>query len=103
MNLNETNAASIAKVVTFEQALEIIAQLDAAHDAIIWPEGCGTGPMGLTPDHIKFGPEFRNARARSEGIKAIQRKFVPVFSKRFKKEIIAHRDAKRAAKLAANA
>lgn len=100
MQINETNAASIAKVVTFEQALLIKDQLDAAHDAIVWPEGCGTGPMGLTPDHIKFSPEFRKARAASQNILAIMRKFNQVFSKRFKKEIIAHRDAKRAAKLA---
>lgn len=102
MNLNVSNAAAIAKIVTFEQALEIISQLDAAHDAIVWPEGTGSGPMGLTPDEIKFGPEFRKARATSEGLKAIQRKFNQVFSKRFKKEIIKHRDEKRAARLAAS-
>lgn len=102
MQMNTTNAAAIAKVVTFEQALDIIAQLDAQHDAIVWPEGTGSGPMGLTPDAIKFGPEFRRARAASDNIKAIQRKFVPVFSKRFKKEIIKHRDERRAAKLAAS-
>jgi hypothetical protein len=103
MNLNIENAAAIAKVVTFEQALEIKAQLDAAHEAIVWPEGCGTGPMGLTPDHIKFAAPYRAANARSQNIMAIMRKFNQVYSKRFKKEIRAHIDAKRAAKIAANA
>lgn len=98
MQLNETNAAAIANNVTFEQAMEIKAQLEAAHDAIIWPEGTGSGAMGLTPDAIKFSPEFRKARATSQGIMAIERKFNQVFSKRFKKEIRAHIEAKRAAK-----
>ena len=101
--INATNAAAIAKVATFEQSLEIKEALEAAHKAIVWPEGTGSGAMGLTPDHIKFTPEFRNARARSQGIMEIERKFNQVFSKRFKKEIIAHIAAKRAAKLAANA
>lgn len=102
MQMNETNAAAIAKVITFDQYLEINAQLDAAHAAIVWPQGTGTGPMGLTPDAIKFGPEFRKARAASQNIMAIQRKFNQVCSKRFKKEIRAHIAAKRAAKIAAN-
>lgn len=102
MNLNLANAAVVAKIVTFAQYLEIKDQLDAAHKAIVWPEGVGTGPMGLTPDHIKFGPEYRAARNRSESIMAIERKFNQVASKRFKKEIRAHIDAKRAAKMTAN-
>lgn len=101
--INATNAATIAKYVTFEQYLEINAQIDAAHDAIVWPEGVGSGPMGLTPDAIKFGPEFRKARATSEGLKLIGRKFNQVCSKRFKKEIREHIAARRAAKNAAAA
>jgi len=26
--------------------------------------GCGTGPMGLTPDDVKASPAYREARAR---------------------------------------
>lgn len=102
MNINVTNAAAIARAVTFEQYLEIISQFDAMHKAIVWPEGTGSGAMGLTPDHIRLGAEYRMARGKSEGLKAIERKFHAVTSKRFKKEIRAHIDAKRAAKMAAN-
>lgn len=97
MQINATNASAIAKVITFEQYLEISSQLDAAHKAIQWPEGTGSGAMGLTPDHIRLSPEYRTARATSEALKKIERAFNQVCSKRFKKEIRAHIDAKRAA------
>ncbi len=100
MIINETNAATFAKYVTFDQYLEVTNQLDAAHKAIAWPVGTGSGQMGLTPDHIKATTEFRQARAKSESIKRIERAFNQVCSKRFKKEIRAYIDARRAAKMA---
>lgn len=99
--INLTNAAAFGKSVTFEQYLEVNAKLEEMQKAIVWPEGTGSGPMGLTPDHIKFGAEYRNARNTSETLREIGRRFNGAASKRFKKEIRAHIDAKRAAKLAA--
>lgn len=99
--INLTNAASFGKIVTFAQFLEVGAQIESMRKAIVWPEGTGSGPMGLTPDHIKFSPEYRKARSTSETLKEIERKFNSTAAKRFKKEIRAHIDAKRAAKNAA--
>lgn len=101
--INVTNAAAFGKSVTFEQYLAVNAKLDAMRAAIVWPEGTGSGAMGLTPDHIKATPEFRYARSTSETLKEIGRKFNGAASKRFKKEIRAHIDAKRAVKLATSA
>lgn len=100
--INLANAATFGKHVTFEQYLEVNAKLDEMHKDIVWPEGTGSGPMGLTPEHIRLSPEFRKARSTSETLKEIGRKFNGTASKRFKKEIRAHIDAKRAAKMAAN-
>ena len=99
--INATNAATFGKHVTFEQYLDVIEKLETMGREIVWPEGVGSGAMGLTPDHIKFSPEYRAARNRSEQIKDIIRKFNSTAAPRFKKEMRARIDAKRAAKLAA--
>lgn len=68
-----------------------------------------SGPMGLTPDHVKASPAFRrdndawnkaNAAIRAFDLAFMRahRKTWPVY---FKKDIIAERDAVRAARLAA--
>jgi hypothetical protein len=57
-----------------------------------------TGPMGLTPDHVKATPEWRAAKARYERAFAAMRKFNAVFVKVFAKELRAQRDARRAAR-----
>lgn len=100
--INETNAAAFGKSVTFEQYLEIIEKLEQMGRDIVWPEGVGSGAMGLTPENIRISPAYRSAKGRSDQIFAITRNLNSTAVKRFKKELAAHRDAKRAAKLAAN-
>jgi len=60
-----------------------------------------TGPMGLTPDAVRATPEWKAAYAANESAMTALRDFNGPYTKKFKKEIIAARDAKREAKLAA--
>jgi hypothetical protein len=56
--------------LTFEQAkarqAELIAVCTETSRAWKAVPGAGTGPMGLTPDAVKFGPEYRAARRAYE-------------------------------------
>ena len=45
------------------------------------------GPMGLTPDAVKFSPEFRSAKTAYDTAAAKSRKFRSAYSKAFAKEI----------------
>jgi len=54
--------------------------------------------MGLTPDHVRATPEWRAARSRFDRAFAAQRAFNAVFVRKFKKEIVAQRDARREAR-----
>lgn len=56
-------------------------------------------PNGLTPDSVKFSPEFKTAKAAFNSAFAASRAFHGTYNKKFKKELIAERDAKRQAKL----
>lgn len=57
------------------------------------------GPTGLTPDNVKFSPEFRFAKAAFNMAFAASRAFHGANTKRFAKELRAERDAKRQEKL----
>lgn len=85
--------------LTFEKAKEIQEALNlAANNAskvlkdIVGDE---VGPMGLTPDHIKFSPEYQSALATFNHANARSRAFNGPFVKQFKKELAELRKAKR--------
>lgn len=63
--------------------------------------GIGTGPMGLTPDHIKASPDYRAKRRAYDFHAAQLRRTAAFMAKHFKAEMLADRDAARAAKMAA--
>ena len=75
----------ISKVV--KQQLE--AETQAAIDKLNAIRGNERGPMGLTPDHIKFSPEYQQANAEFEKAFQVQRKFNAKFSRQYKNEIRA--------------
>ncbi len=52
------------------------------------------GPMGLTPDAVKFSPEYRLAKTQYERAAAAVRNFNSTYTKRFAAEIRADRRAK---------
>jgi hypothetical protein len=57
--------------------------------------GVGTGRMGLTPDGVKFSSAYRGAAAELAVAMANARRFNAWYTKAFKKELRAERDAKR--------
>jgi hypothetical protein len=59
--------------------------------------GIGSGPMGLTPDAIKFSPEYREASAAYQRAAGILKDYAKGYCRTFKREIAADRDARRAA------
>jgi hypothetical protein len=63
--------------------------------------GVGSGPMGLTPEHIRTSAAYQSARANFEASKLECGKFATPYLKRFKREIAADRAARYAAKSAA--
>lgn len=79
------------------EALQLASELTSAKLRAI--PGIGSGPMGLTPDAIKFGPEYRAAKRAYDNSAAILRDFAKTYCKAWPKEIRALRDARRAAKL----
>lgn len=54
--------------------------------------------IGLTPDEIKFSPEYKKAKSKVDAAFQNLRKFNGPFVKKYKKEIIKTRNEKRAAK-----
>lgn len=53
--------------------------------------GAGSGPMGLTPDHIRARPEWQVARKESSEKFEALRQFNSFFTKTFAKEYRAER------------
>ena len=83
---------------TFNDAKAALeANLAAAGKVLGAIPGVGTGPMGLTPDEVKFSPEYRNAKKAVDAAFAALRNFNGKYVKVFKNEIRAERDARRAA------
>lgn len=84
------------------------ARENAAGKAYSGFPGAGSGPMGLTPDHIRTSPAFRAVYAEwceaSARIAAFDKAFTRAHRKTwpvyFKREICAERDARRADVLA---
>lgn len=79
---NEHNQAS----VKLEEAGERLARE-------LGIEACG--PMGLTPDAIKFNPEYQKAWKQERQAFSAMREFNMQFARVFKREIREERNAKR--------
>lgn len=86
--------------ITFAEYQEIRA---AHHDRVQATSAALLGyprlPNGLTPDSVKFSPEFQTAKAAFNSAFAASRAFHGTYTKGFTKELGAERDAKRQAKL----
>lgn len=85
------------KAGPFDQAKakfdRLMAAVDAASEAL---QQFPKGAMGLTPDAVKASPEFRAAKARFEDANAAGKKYAGPYNKRWKAEIAAERNARRA-------
>lgn len=89
----------------FIQAKAHKAELEMAHDAaairLRLASGTERGTMGLTPDHIKATPEWRNAfNAERNAFKAMA-DFNKHINKMFKRELMEEFKARRIAKIMA--
>lgn len=84
--------------MTYEEAKAardaIEARLKAASDTLKAIPGIGSGPMGLTPDHIKSSPEYREANRAYLAIHHELRRFNSAFTKQYRREIAAERRTK---------
>lgn len=58
--------------------------------------GVGSGPMGLTPDSVKFSPEYREARAAYDRASSMARAFNGAFVREYRRELAEERAARRA-------
>lgn len=77
---------------TYTEAKIIKSQLEAENS--VWSKRLSVfpkGPMGLTPDHIKFSPEYREVKENFDKSWKYMRDFNGWFTKKFKKEIAAER------------
>jgi hypothetical protein len=88
-------------MTTFSEVRRIRDDLYVAQDAAAkklqsFPRG---GPMGLTPDAVKFSPEFQAAKRRYDEITKAVKKINQFMTKNFKKELKDERDAIRAGKV----
>lgn len=81
----------------------IRADLESAHAAAVRElrtiPGVGAGQMGLTPDAVKFSPEFRACKSALDVAAARLRSFNGAHAARFAKEIRADIATARAARL----
>ncbi len=77
--------------MTYEEAKVVKADLEAKLAAIVTPPLAGSGPMGLTPDHVKATPEWKAYRIAHDTAFAALRNFNGWYVKTFKKEIRAER------------
>lgn len=83
-------------------ALEVLeGEAIAAGRALADLPGVGSGPQGLTPDAVKASPAYRAARASFEQATAAahhhRRAFTREHGARYRADIRAERDARRAA------
>ncbi len=79
----------------------LIAERDRAWERLSAVAGVGSGPNGLTPDAVKFGPEYRTARAASNAAELALSRFCRAHDKHFRTELRASQIAARDARLAA--
>lgn len=91
------------KLEGFAAALEDVEVLNkAAQAASEALQAFPKGPMGLTPDEVKFSPPYQAARDRYERAAKALRDFNSVFTSKFAAELREHRAAVRQAKLLKN-
>jgi hypothetical protein len=92
-------ADKLPKFASFEAAKAHASELDAACkaacDRVNAIPGVGSSHMGLTPDAIKFSPEYRDAKVRADNAFARVRDFNAWYTKAFTAELRAEREAKR--------
>lgn len=82
--------------LTFSQAKATVAELSAELDRTSAAlDRFPKGPMGLTPDAVKFSPEYRSAKQAFDTAFAKTRAFNAVFTKTFAKELRAERLVRR--------
>ena len=97
MNLTRGRDEPDPTGMTFEEAKSAKADLEAAVEhAAAKLKAFPKGPMGLTPDDVKFGPEFRAAKAAHEQAFKRLRSFNAVYVKLFKTELAEERRSRRA-------
>lgn len=72
--------------MTFEGYKAEVARIEEARRAAqrkLLSLGAGSGPRGLTPDHIKFSPEYREAvvehRRTWDALRKLNKRWLPVF------------------------
>lgn len=75
---------------TYPEALKLRDQVEGAYlDAVVSHRAaCGTvrGPMGLTPDHVKATPEWKQSRTAMDRAQRTLAAFNSQFLKRYKTE-----------------
>jgi hypothetical protein len=80
-------------------AKQVAAKLNNNYDLAVKTlkgiKGINSGEMGLTPDAIKFGAEYRATKIAMDKEFAALRAFNRKFAKQYKKEIQADRLARR--------
>lgn len=85
--------------LTYEQAMQVRDQLESelkiASDVL---QRFPKGAMGLTPDEVKFSPEFKLASKNYDNAFRTLRKFNTIYVRQFRKEINAARAARYATK-----
>lgn len=78
--------------MTFTEAKATQAQLDAEVTRLgAALNASQKGAMGLTPDSVKFGPEFRTAKSQFDAAFHRLRTFNAVFTKAFRRELLESR------------
>lgn len=91
------------RAAAFIAARQTQAELEAAAKAAsdVWRAvpGVGSGSMGLTPDAVKLGAEYRSARAAYERAADRLKRFTALMVREFGPELRAERRAKREAGL----
>jgi hypothetical protein len=92
-------ADKLPKFASFEAAKAHASELDAAckaaSDRVKAIPGVGSGPMGLTPDAVRYDPDYRDAKRDYDGAFARVREFYSWYTKAFTAELRAEREAKR--------
>lgn len=77
--------------MSYAIARAVGAQLEAEHKrasaALKALPGVGTGPMGLTPDAVKFSPEYRTLKAAADAAREAVRRHNGMMVKRYAREM----------------
>lgn len=90
--LGKGNLMNFTQATIMRNAFE--THMKEAAQALKAIEGVGAGPMGLTPDHVKASPQYKEAKARFDWDFSNFRNFNAYYVKTFKKELAALRRSK---------